>query len=252
MTGGADGDDEAAPVDLAAILRSEKLLSDLAERREPAEPVRAGADGREPLRLLAALAADVDDDDARTTGIETPARRRMRGRKWAAAMIGLAAAIGTTGVAAAGANVFTPISGLFGSPARPTAVAGTQRASGDPRTTGPSRRAANPRADPARTTGDPQPTNYAPAGDAGAPIDRPTSRLKSAEDPGSSHTMGAKPTMEPTGGRTPAATPKPTPTGTNRWWPPLPKPSKDKLRIGRGLGSVIGTPTTRPAADDGS
>ncbi|HEY3681488.1 MAG TPA: hypothetical protein VGL93_00530 [Streptosporangiaceae bacterium] len=249
----ADGDDEDAPVDLAAILRSEKLLSDLAERREPAEPARAEADGPEPLRLLAALAADVDDDDARTAAAGAPARRRLGGRKWVAAMVGLAAAIGTTGVAAAGANVFTPISGLFGSPARPTAVAGTEHAGGDHRTTGPSRRATNPRADPARTTGDPRPTNYAPAGDAGAPIDRPTSRLKSAEDPGSSRTMGAKPTTAPTGGRTPAATPTPTPTptGTNRWWPPLPKPSKDKLRIGRGLGSVIGTPTTRPA-DDGS
>lgn len=214
--------DEDPTVDLAAILRSERELSELSERRAP--------DGtEEPLSLLAALAADVDDSGevAASPGdlpVVVPEGtgpvRPVRGRRWVAAALGLAATVvGTTGVAAAGTHGFPPVSALFGAPSPSSAAAGQERPESEPpATTAPGTRA--PRyPSPGRTPSEPPFSRLAPDTRTPSALGSPAQTGSAPEPP---RTKSARPSPSPSdrADRTSSGSPSPsdstTPTNDDR------------------------------------
>lgn len=253
------GRPEEEPLDLAAILRSEKLLSGVSERSEPEAPETP----EEPLRLLAALAADVDDDDlpyagdlgalpgceeTAPDGAGTPpaAFRSARSRRWVAAAIGLAAAVvGTTGVATAGTHMFEPIGGLFGRPSPSSTAAAPERSESDDQAPAVPTTGSAPQAPGPGRTHDPRATDFeraeeTPAGPLGPPA---TGRKTPSSSP---QTTSRQPSPTPSGseddggsaGTTPSGDPTAHPSPSrHRDWPP-----EGLVRLGRDLDGRTRSP----------
>lgn len=246
MTGGP-GEDPM--VDLAAILRSEHELSGLSERRgQDHEP-------DEPLTLLAALAADVDDDAPDGvgdlgdlpaalpgalpggrpgagaapggTGTDGAPVRTMRGRRWMAAAIGVAAAVvGTTGVAAAGAHVFPPFGGLFDRPSPSRAAAGPERSESPAPTTPPPATGGGGHTDgPSRPPGhgrtptDPPASHFAPGVDGPGSVPAPLSPQSPSASPAST-SPSPTPSDSTDGGATSSPSPSDSSPPPDHPWPP--------------------------------
>jgi hypothetical protein len=223
------GPEEDPTVDLAAILRSERVLSELSERRGP-------DDAEEPLSLLAALAADVDDAPdgvgelgdlpAETLPDGIGAARPVRGRRWVAAAIGLAAAVvGTTGVAAASPHGFPPVSTLFGQPSpSSSATVGAERTETEtPATAAPTTLPAYP--GPGRTPDDPATKRSTPSGSPPIVVLPPAYRTTPSPSP---HSASARPSPTPSDGtgRASSRTASPSADAT---------PSEDRSRTARPL-----------------
>ena len=229
MTGGTGGPDEDPTVDLSGILHSERVLSELSERRGP-----DGAE--EPLRLLAALAADVDDAPggagelgdvpAESVPDGTAAARSVRGRRWVAAAIGLAAAVvGTTGVAAASPHGFPPVRTLFGQPSpSSSAVVGAERTETETSpTAAPTALPTYP--GPGRAPGDPATKRSTPSDSPPALVLPPAYEATPSSSP---HTASARPSPTPSSstGRASSRTASPSADAT---------PSQDHGRTARPL-----------------
>ena len=239
-----------APVDLSAILSSERELGAVADRRASWRRPAPG-DVDDPLRMLAALAGDVDDDTPLPGTAPAPAasgpdgcRRRRRGRRWGAALAGVAVAvIGMTGAAAAGSNVLAPVSGLFRNTPTTEPVTGSH-----PSHTGEHNRGHTATATPAerqRTTGPAAPVPRRTAGP------RTTRYAPAVEDPatpsvrGHRHRSGTTPApgIEPTaGGATHTPSPAPSETRTG-WSPPGSAPSTKPRRLEREATGTAGRGT---------
>ena len=236
-----------APVDLSAILGSERELGAVADRRASwRRPENGGTADPDPVRMLAALAADVDDDTP-LPSVPAAAPRRWRGRRWGVALAGVAAAVvGMTGVAAAGSNVFAPISGLFGGTPATEPVAGshpprTATHTATPEAPGLPRVTDDPAASAPRRHAEPRTTRYAPA--FKNPAQPFTHRHRAHAESSPARSPGLQPTSTPTGGET--QTPSPSPSATRTaWWPRRPAPSRGMLRLQQGVARVVdgGTP----------
>lgn len=218
------GPEEDPTVDLAAILRSERVLSELSERRGP-------DDAEEPLSLLAALAADVDDDAGAGALDGVPAEvpyepaRPVRGRRrWVAAAVGLAATVvGTTGVAAASPHGFPPVSALFGqpSPSSSAAVGADRTETETPATAAPTTLPTYPNPTPSGT-----PTKRAtPSGSGPGVVLPPAYKSTPSASP---RATSADPSPTPSGGTSGASSRTASPSAD-------PTPSDDRSRTAKPL-----------------